>query len=382
MSGLLHRPASHSRTAVITVVAAALGLGAAACSSSSAATSSSGGGHVTISVDCAPPASAPAQHKEWNEDVAIFEKANPDITINSIYENPCEVPASFTAMLDAGTEPNVFYTYFTDRNQVLDAGQAADITSYVNPTTVPNLNDIVPSAMAAVTAGKTLYGLPTVNYTQGLVINRTLFSEAGLNPNDPPTTWAQVEQDAKAITKLGHGIYGYGDYSASNNGGWHFTSELDANGGAMTNAAGTTATFNTAQGTQILDALHTLRFTDKAMSATEALGWGTLQKQMAAGKLGMYIAAPDDIYDVIVPIDGGNINEYGMSPLPSVSGTPAGTLSGGDDYLFAKRDTPAQIEAGIKWINFQDLTLGQGQYNLARTKADGIPVGFYEPQMF
>src|SRR5580704_876305 len=113
MSGLLHRPASHSRTAVITVVAAALGLGAAACSSSPAATSSSGGGQVTISVDCAPPASAPAQHKEWNEDVAIFEKANPNITINSIYENPCEVPASFTAMLDAGTEPNVFYTYFT-----------------------------------------------------------------------------------------------------------------------------------------------------------------------------------------------------------------------------------------------------------------------------
>jgi ABC-type glycerol-3-phosphate transport system substrate-binding protein len=142
---------------VITVVAAALGLGAAACSSSPAATSSSGG-HVTISVDCAPPASAPAQHKEWNEDVAIFEKENPNITINSIYENPCEVPASFTAMPDSGTEPNVFYTYFTDKNQVLDAGQAADITRYVNPTTVPDLKDIVPTATAAVTAGQTLYG--------------------------------------------------------------------------------------------------------------------------------------------------------------------------------------------------------------------------------
>jgi hypothetical protein len=150
----------------------------------------------------------------------------------------------------------------------------------------------------------------------------------------------------------------------------------------MTNAAGATASFDTTQGIQVLDALHTLRFTDKAMSPTEALGWGTLQKQMAAGKLGMYIAAPDDIYQVIVPIDGGNINDYGMGPLPSVSGTPAGTLSGGDDYLFAKRDTPAQIEAGIKWLNFQDLTLGQGLYNLARNKADGIPVGFYEPQMF
>lgn len=346
----LHGRAGYRKVAGVTVTAA-LGLAAvAACSSSSttSASTASNTGHVTVGGFCAPPSSSPVPYKEWNEDVAAFEKANPNITIQSIYSNQCDVPATLTAQLAAGTEPDVYETYFGDLNQALDAGQAADITQYVNSTTVPVWKDIVPSAIAPVTAGKTLYGIPIFNYTQGLVINRQLFTQAGLNPNTPPTTWAQVETDAAAITKLGNGIYGYGDYSASNNGGWHFTSELDANGGAMTNATGTTASFDTTQGMQVLDALHTLRFTDKAMSATEALGWGTLQKQMAAGKLGMYIAAPDDIYQVIVPEDGGNINDYGMGPLPSVSGTPAGTLSGGDAYLFAKRDTPAQIEAGIK----------------------------------
>src|SRR6202522_3384530 len=380
----LHGRAGCRKVAGVTV-AAALGLAAvAACSSSSATTGStaSSTGHVTVNGFCAPPSSSPVPYKEWNEDVATFEKANPNITIQSIYSAQCDTPTTLTAQLAAGTEPDVYEVYFGDLDQALDAGQAADITQYVNSTTVPVLKDIVPSAMQSVTAGSTLYGLPIFNYTQGLVINRQLFTEAGLNPDTPPTTWAQVETDAAAITKLGNGIYGYGDYSADNNGGWHFTSELDANGGAMTNAAGTTASFNTASGIQVLDALHTLRFADKAMSPSQALGWGTLQKQMAAGKLGMYIAAPDDIYQVIVPIDGGNINDYGMGPIPSVSGTPAGTLSGGDDYLFAKRDTPAQIEAGIKWINFQDLTLGQGLYNLARNKAVGLPVGFYEPQMF
>jgi len=337
---------------------------------------------VTISINCAPPTTSPKQYKEWNEDVAIFEKQNPTIKIQSIYTSPCEVPATFTAMLKAGTEPNVFYTYFTDKNQVLDAGQAADITPYVNTTTVPNLKDIVPSAMAAVTAGKTVYGLPTANYTQGLIINRQLFTEAGLNPDQPPTTWAQVEQDAKAITKLGHGIYGYGDYSAGNNGGWHFSSEVDAMGGQMINSAGTTATFDSPQGKAVLQALHTMRFTDHSMSPTQQLQWGALQKQMAAGKLGMYIAAPDDIYDVIVPQDGGNINDYGMAPLPSATGTPAGSLSGGSDYYFAKRDTPAQIRAGIKFINFESLTPGSGQFNFTRTKADGLPVGFPEPVLF
>src|ERR1700761_3323674 len=202
-------------------VFAALGLTAAACSSSPAASGgSSSGGPVTISVDCAPPASSPVQHKEWLQGGALFQKQKPTITTTSVFETPWEAPPSSPAMLRAGNEPNLFYTYFTDKNQVLDAGQAADITSYVNSKTVPALKDIVPTALAAVTAGKTLYGLPTVNYTQGLIINRVLFKQAGLNPDQPPTTWAEVEQDAKAITKLGHGIFGYGDYSAGNNGGW------------------------------------------------------------------------------------------------------------------------------------------------------------------
>jgi hypothetical protein len=118
------------------------------------------------------------------------------------------------------------------------------------------------------------------------------------------------------------------------------------------------------------------------MSPTQQLQWGALQKQMAAGKLGMYIAAPDDIYNVIVPQDGGDISNYGMGPLPSATGTPAGSLSGGNDYMFAKRDSAAQIRAGIKFLNFEDLTPGSGQFNFARTKADGLPVGFPEPQLF
>ena len=374
-------PFALAATAVL-VAAAACSSGSSSGTGNSSGTGSSANGHVTISVDCAPPASAAALHKEWNEDVALFEKQNPDITVQSIYTSPCEVPATFTAMLNAGTEPNVFYTYFTDRNQVLNAGQAADITSYVTTKSVPALHDIVPSAMAAVSANGKLYGLPTANYTQGLVINRKLFAAAGLNPDQPPATWAQVEADAKAITKLGHGIYGYGDYSAGNNGGWHFSSEVDAMGGQMTNAAGTQAAFNSPQGQAVLQALHTMRFVDHTMSPTQQLAWGALQKQMAAGKLGMYIAAPDDIYQVIVPQDGGNVNDYGMGPLPSTSGTPAGSLSGGNDYMFAKRDTPAQIEAGIKFLNFESLTPGTGQFNYARMKADGQPVGFPEPQLF
>jgi ABC-type glycerol-3-phosphate transport system substrate-binding protein len=374
------------RPVAVVVAAAGLVLTAAACSSSSTSSNgASGGGPVTISIDCAPAAAQnPVLHKEWTEDVALFEKANPSITVNSVYNYPCEVPATFTAMLRSGSEPNIFYTYFTDLPQVLLAGQAADLTPYVNSTTVPTLDDIVPSSMKAVTAGQTIYGLPTSNYTQGLIYNRALFQQAGLNPNDPPTTWTQVEADASAIAKLGNGIEGWGDYSAGNNGGWHFSSYIDALGGSMVNNSTSppTANFDNANAEAVLQALHTLRFTDNAMSKTQGLAWGTLQQQFAAGKLGMYIGAPDDVYNVIVPTDKGNLSDIGMGALPSLTGTPAGSLSGGNDYVFAKKDTPAQIEAGIKFIDFESLTPGTGQFNFARQKADGFPVGFPEPELF
>jgi ABC-type glycerol-3-phosphate transport system substrate-binding protein len=385
MSSMFHRMRHRP---VVAIAAAGLVLAAAACSSStSAGNSASGsGGKVTISIDCAPPkAQQPVQNKEWLEDVAIFEKANPSITIDSVYNYPCDaVPATFAAMLRAGTETNLYYTYFTDLPQVLLAGQAANLTSYVNAKTVPNLADIDPSSMKEDTAGKSIYGIPTSNYTQGLIYNRQLFTEAGLNPDDPPTTWAQVESDATAIAKLGKGIEGWGDYSAGNNGGWHFSSYMDAAGGSMVNNSGAapTANFNNANGIAILQALHTLRFTDNAMSPTQGLAWGTLQQQFAAGKLGMYIGAPDDIYNVIVPTDKGNLGDIGMAPLPSLTGTPAGSLSGGNDYMFSPKDSPAQIAAGIKWIDFEDLTPGVGQFNFARQKADGFPVGFPEPELF
>jgi ABC-type glycerol-3-phosphate transport system substrate-binding protein len=370
------------RKAFAVSAVAALGLGAAACSSTPASSS----GNVSVSINCAPTqAQDPVQHRQWVADVATFEKANPNIKIVSVYNYPCTNLPTFTAQLRAGTEPDIFYIDFTDLPQVLTAGQAADITQYVNSTTVPTLKDIVPSAMKAVTAGKTIYGLPTNTYTQGLIYNRALFSQAGLDPNKPPTTWAQVETDATAIAKLGNGIEGWGDYSAGNNGGWHFASYMDALGGTTVNTTKVppTAAFNNASGLAILQALHTLRFTDNAMSPTQGLAWGTLQQQFGAGKLGMYIAAPDDIYNQITTVDKGNINDIGMGPLPSLTGKPAGSLGGGNAYVFAKHDTPAQIQAGIKFISFEDLTPGQGvTFNFARQKADGQPAGFDEPSLF
>jgi hypothetical protein len=55
------------------------------------------------------------------------------------------------------------------------------------------------------------------------------------------------------------------------------------------------------------------------------------------------------------------------------------TLTGGNDYFFKKGLSAEQIKAGIAWINFKFLTQGKGQFDYARTKADGLPVGLPQP---
>lgn len=61
----------------------------------------------------------------------------------------------------------------------------------------------VPSGLQAVTVKGKLYGLPFMNFDDALYWNKTEFKQAGLNPNDPPTTIAQLNHDAKILTKFG-----------------------------------------------------------------------------------------------------------------------------------------------------------------------------------
>ena len=67
------------------------------------------------------------------------------------------------------------------------------------------------------TYGGRLYGVPFSGDASVLFYNPTLLRAAGLNPADPPRTWAQIEQDATRVTTSGQGRSGY--YFAGDCGG-------------------------------------------------------------------------------------------------------------------------------------------------------------------
>ena len=370
------------RRVAAVALAAGLGLSIAACSTKGSDDGKDATGKTVITVDCQPDGSQKDLLANWNADVTAFEKLNPDITIKSVSVGAqCDNPPDFTSRLTGGTMSDVFYGYMTDLQQVLDSGQAMDITSYITKDTIPTWDSVDPALKAVFTDGGKVYAIPTKNYSMGLLYSKSLFQKAGLDVSNPPKTWADVRTDAKKIAALGGGIAGYSDYSAGNTGGWHFTAELYSQGGEMLSTDGKKADFNNAQGKQVLQNLKDMRYTDNSMGSRQLLQWADLLTNAGAGKVGMFIGAPDATTAIVTKFSG-KYEDWAMAPMPGQDGTGKGTLGGGEGYFFKKGLSDDQVKAGLKWIAYEKLTPGKGQFDYARAKPQNQPVGLPQPLLF
>ncbi|SBT39111.1 ABC transporter substrate-binding protein [Micromonospora auratinigra] len=370
----------HRKVAAL-ALAAGLGLSLAACSTKSDH-SGQAGGKVTITVDCQPVGAQKELLKNWNDDVAEFQRQNPTIVVKSVsVGEQCNNPPDFTARLAGGTVTDVFYGYMTDLQQVLDSGQAMDITPYATKDTIPTWDSVDPALKQVFTDDGKLYGVPVKNYSMGLIYNKALFRRAGLDPANPPKTWPEVRAAAKKISALGGGVAGYSEYSAGNTGGWHFTSLLYSQGGQVLSADGKKADFNNPMGRQVLQNLKDMRYGDNSMGSRQLLQWGDLLTNAGAGKVGMFIGAPDATQAIVSQFQG-KYQDWAMGPLPGQDGPAKATLGGGEGYFFKKGLSPEQVRAGLKWIAYQKLTPGKGQFDYVRAKPQNYPVGLPQPLLF
>ena len=86
------------------------------------------------------------------------------------------------------------------------AGLFQDLTARIK--SLPYADKITQAHIVASTWQGKEYGLPFVSDLSVWMYNKKLFTQAGLDPNKPPTTLAEFAADARAIGKLGNGIHG------------------------------------------------------------------------------------------------------------------------------------------------------------------------------
>ncbi|KEF16975.1 sugar ABC transporter substrate-binding protein [Streptomyces rimosus] len=367
MSSTRSRSVALASAAVVSLAALS------ACGTSSDGAGSAPGGKVTLSVNGQPPTTQAFERRLFDRHVEQFEKAHPDIDI--VPHEGFMDPKTFNAKLAGGQLEDVFYVYFTDTRGLIGRNQAADITDHLKG--MPHRGDVQDALMKVFQDAKgRQYGLPTANYSMGLLYNRTLFKKAGLDPDKPPRTWAEVRAAAKRIAVLGDSTVGYADYSKNNQGGWHFTAELYSRGGRIaTERDGKwKAAFNSAAGKATLRDLHALRWQDGSMGSKQLLQAEDVQRMMGSGKLGMYVSAADNI-TVIAKQFGGAYRDYGLAPVPDARST----LIGGEGYMFNPKASPEKIRAGIKWLQWKYLNPDLVEQNIRDNIDSKLPVGLPMP---
>ena len=330
--------------ALASVVALAGPLLLAACGSSDDDSDKSG--KVTITVEGWRPGDEQGTIDAVKKQAQAFMKDHPDIVVKPIeWEWNAE---TFATQLAGGQLPTSFRVPFTDTKGLAERKQIADVTEYVNE--LPYAQDFNPSVLAAAqgTDGK-IYGLPTDVYGVGLHYNRELFTQAGLDPDKPPTTWDEVRADAKAIADKTDAA-GYAQMSTNNTGGWMLTTLTYALGGRMESDDGTEASIDNDATQQGLELLHAMRWEDHSMGNNTSYEWAPINEAFAAGKIGMYMSG-SDVYNALVTTNQVDPATYGLAALP-LGGTDSGILGGGSVAAVSAKASPAEQKAAVAWNDF------------------------------
>ncbi|MBZ4487490.1 extracellular solute-binding protein [Microbacterium sp. cx-55] len=368
----------HQRTrcALAALVLVPVLAGTAACSSGGGGGEASGDGDgtVTITIMGKPAATNTAAVALFERQVAAFEEANPHITIEA-----SDVPwdaKTFATRLAGGSAPTLLRVPLTEPPALIERGQVADISDVASE--LDSFDDLNPRVMQFLESDGAVYGIPEKSYAFGLVYNRDLFEQAGLDPDSPPETWDEVREYAKKISDT-TGKTGFGEISTNNSGGWHLTGYDYSFGGRMIEQAsdGTwTAAFNDGSAHDVLEMWKAMRWEDDSLGDNVLGKQEDLVAEFTAGNVGMWVTAPPDVYPNYIAA-GGDPDVFGAGPMPQ--GGADATLAGATVLMVSATATQAEKEAAVKWIDWRALRPNYDLEVAAETAeasaADGLPVG-------
>jgi len=139
--------------------------------------------------------------------VAAWNEANPDRAINLTYIPHTEMVPKLAQAIASGDVPDLMGLDLIYGPQFASAGQLEDITSYFDGD--PTLTTASPGHIQVATWEDRLYGVPLYADVSALFWNKDLFRAAGLDPEQPPTSLAELHDMAAAITGVEDGVYGY-----------------------------------------------------------------------------------------------------------------------------------------------------------------------------
>ena len=323
----------------VTAVASVAALGLAACGSSGG--SSSGGSTSNLGsstsgsiVWSASPISGSGATDTRTVLINAFEKAYPKIhvSLNSAPTNTDTYRASLATQISGGaTTPDVYMGDVIWPAQFGEHGFAVPLSKYLNSQ---YWSRFYPGLVKGATYKGQIYGSPLFQDMGFLYYRKDLLAQAHL---PVPTTWEQLESEAKTLVNKHLSKYGFVWQGDSYEGlTCNFMEYLASAGGTVTNSAYTKSTINSPAANRAVTFMRSLITSGASPAAVSTFQEPQAMNVFAAGQ-SAFLRNWDYAYDYAITPATSKLkkSQVGVTSLPTFQGqTPPGYANIGGWNLY------------------------------------------------
>lgn len=275
-----------------------------------------------------------------------FEAENPDITVKHTHFPYAQYRTKIAAAVMAGQGPDVVQLYYGWLPDFLKAGLLEPLPADVfDPAKIDE--EYFPIVQRMKVDGE-YYGLPTAVRSLAMFYNKDLFEKAGLDPESPPATYAELVEAAKAVAEHDSAgnllVAGITATPVAQDAHWWREVLVRQHGGQPYSDDGKTVTYNTPEGAA---ALHD--YTDMFMvhDATQYGFMNESQASFAAQRAGILIDGSFRI-GAVQEMEGLN---WGVAPLPTQNDVSSNYASYWVNGI-TRGTEGEELEASLKFLEF------------------------------
>jgi multiple sugar transport system substrate-binding protein len=291
-----------------------------------------------------------------------FHAAHPEITVRPIGVATKDVLTKLRTDAAAGDVPDVAQIGWSKMAEAYSSLPLVPVQDVAGPEWAPHIAGMAPGIMNAVADDGTVKAMPYTMSIPIMYINATLFTRAGLDPQHPPTTMAEVAQAALQITKVGaEGVY----IDAANSGKSDFLTQslIAGNGGALVGPDGS-VTLDQPAAVEALAALQDLTDSGAQPAVRSEDGIAAFK----AGNVGMLITSTALLTALESAAEG--VFDLRTSGFPGFGDKPARPTYSGAGLAVLAEDEAHQRAA---WTFIKFLTGEQG-FTIITEKIGYLPL--------
>jgi ABC-type glycerol-3-phosphate transport system substrate-binding protein len=311
-----------------------------------------------------------------------FEAANPDTKVKIEVTVSDGLQNRVLAALRSGSTPDVIEIQNGWNIPMATTGTLLALDDLYAKNKLDQADFVQAALNLSKTDGK-LYGVPYRVEAHAVYYNKGAYKEAGLDPNKPPKTWAELVDTAKKLTKTVNGKpqYGFAITGGGEFGNTVFRSVpfIWMNGGSILSDDMKKVVVNQKPAVEAVEFYANMLTKDKVSPPSTLQNDGTaLRRLFIAGTVAQYQSGQFDLASI--KKENPNI-EIGAMPIPAPDGKKTAALLGGWNFIIPA--ATKNKEGAQKLVAFLAEPANMGFYTdtfPARTSAMSLP-RFEDPDL-